>query len=256
MQHLNNYTLARGKVYLGRETTFDQFSQVGEVYTGNSPGFVVNNEAQALDHYSSDGGINELDASATMQVNRGGTLTFDDISGDNLAMYFLGTKATIAQSAGAFTETISGVLQGQFYQLGVSETNPQGVKSLSAVVVKTGATTHAEGDDYEIDTLTGRLYIVPGGAIAGGTSIDVEATKAATSYERVISGSKPVKGRLRYIEDNPAGKNRNFLFPLVELAPNGDFDLKGESWRQMTFSLRVLKRGNLAAIYIDGQPVA
>ena len=256
MQHLNNYTLARGKVYLGRETTFDQFSQVGEMYTGNSPGLVVNNEAQSLDHFGSDGGINELDASATTQVNRGGTLSLDDISGDNLAMYFLGTKATVAQASGAFSETIAGVLQGQFYQLGISAANPQGVKSLSAVTVKTGATTHEEGTDFEIDALTGRLYIVPGGGIAGGSSIDVAATKAATSFERVISGSKPVKGRLRYIEDNPAGKNRNFLFPLVELAPNGDFDLKGESWRQMTFSLRVLKRGSMSAIYIDGQPVS
>ena len=256
MQHLNNYTLSRGKVYLGRETTFDQFATVGEMYTGNSPGFVVNNESQNLDHFGSDGGINELDGSATTQVNRGGSLTLDDISADNLAMYFLGTKAVVSQSAGSLTETLTAVLQGMFYQLGASADNPQGVRGISAVTVKTGATTHSEGEDYEIDTVTGRIYIVPGGGITSGTNIDVEATKAANTRERVISGSKSVRGRMRYVEDNPAGKNRTFLFPMVELSPSGDFDLKAEGWRQMQLSLRVLKRGSMAAIYIDGEPVA
>ena len=42
--------------------------------------------------------------------------------------------------------------------------------------------------------------------------------------------------------------------PLVELSPNGDFDLKGDTWRQIPFNLKVLKRGSLAALYIDGVP--
>lgn len=258
-QHLNNYTLGRGRVYLARETSFDAFDTVGERYTGNSPGHVVNVESTALDHFNSDGGINELDHSVITQVNRSGTLTLDDISADNLLLFFLGSKATISQTAVAVVaEPINGVLPGLYYQLGATLLNPQGVRGVSAVVVSDDATptpaTYDAGDDYELDAETGRIYVVPGGAIAGGTNLRVNYTPVASTRDRIISGSSPVRGRLRYIEDNPSGENRTFLMPLVELSPNGDFDLKGDTWRQIPFNLKVLKRGSLAALYIDGVP--
>lgn len=258
MDHTNNYTLGRGKVYLGRETTFDQFATVGERYVGNSPGFVLNIESTSLDHFNSDGGINELDASVTTQVNRSGTMTLDDISSDNLLLFFLGNKITISQAATAVTnEAINGVIKGLFYQLGATATNPQGVRGIGSVVVTNDAgapVTYTEGDDFEIDTETGRLYIVPDGAIASGTNLLVDYTPVASTRDRVISGSAPVRGRLRYVEDNPAGQNRTFLLPLIEISPNGDFDLKGDSWRQLPFNLKALKRGSMAAVYIDGVP--
>lgn len=258
MDHTNNYTLGRGKVYLGRETTFDQFATIGERYVGNSPGHTLNIESTSLDHFNSDGGINELDASVTTQVNRSGTLTLDDISADNLLLFFLGQKITITQSATAVVgENILAVLPGLFYQLGATATNPQGVRGIGSVTVTNDASTpvsYSEGTDFEIDTDTGRLYIVPGGAIASGTNLLVGYTPVASTRDRVISGSSPVRGRLRYIEDNPAGQNRNFLLPLVEISPNGDFDLKGDTWRQLPFNLKALKRGSMAAVYIDGVP--
>lgn len=258
MDHVNDYVYGRGKIYLGRETTFDQFATVGERYVGNSPGFTLNVESTSLDHFGSDGGINELDASVTTQVNRSGTVTFDDISPDNLLLFFLGSKATINQSATAVVgEAHNAVLPGLFYQLGASATNPQGVRNVGSVTVTNDVqatpTSYVEGDDYEIDVLTGRIYIVPGGAIVAATNLLVGYTPVVSTRDRVISGSSPIKGRLRYIEDNPAGTNRTLLLPLVEIAPNGDLDLKGDTWRQMPFSVKALKRGSLAAVYIDGE---
>ena len=257
--HVNNYTLGRGKLFLARETSFDVFDQVGERYIGNSPGFTLNVESTSLDHFNSDGGINELDASVTLSVNRSGTITLDDISPDNLLMFFLGSKATVAQSSTpVVAEQINGVLPGLFYQLGATATNPQGVRGIGSVTVQDDATPTAAtfdvNDDYEIDTVTGRIYVVPGGAITAGTNLRVGYTPVASSRDRVISGSSPVKGRLRYIEDNPAGENRTFLLPWMEISPNGDFDMKGDTWRQMTFNLKPMKRGSMAALYIDGVP--
>lgn len=256
MDHLNNYTLGRGKVYLGRETTFDQFSSVGELYVGNSPSLMLNIESTSLDHYGSDGGINELDASVTTQVTRNGSMTFDDISPDNLLLFFLGTKATISQSTTAVVgEQHNSVLPGLFYQLGATDTNPQGVRNVGSVTVADdAAATFDEGTDFEVDTQTGRIYIVPGGGIVAGTDLRIGYTPTLSTRTRVISGSKPVRGRLRYIEDNPAGENRTFLLPLVEISPSGDFDLKGDTWRTLPFNLKALKRGSMAAVYIDGEP--
>lgn len=256
--HQNNYTVGRGKLFLARETSFNLFDQVGERYVGNSPGFTLNIESTALDHFGMDGGISELDASVTLSVNRSGTLTLDDISPDNLATFFLGTKATVAQAATPVTgETIDSVVQGLFYQLGATAANPQGVRGIGSVVVTDdGAVpvTFDVNDDYEVDPVTGRLYIVPGGAITSGTNLEVSYTPVASSRDRIISGSTPVKGRLRYIEDNPAGENRTFLLPYMEISPNGDFDLKGDTWRQMVFNLKPMKRTGMAALYIDGVP--
>lgn len=258
--HLNNYTVGRGKLFLARETSFDIFDQAGEMYVGNSPGFTLNVESTALDHFSSDGGINELDASVTLSVNRSGSLTLDDISPENMAMFFLGQKIAVVQSAVAVVgEEIDGVLPGLFYQIGITSTNPQGVRGIGSVVVTNDATptptTYDVDDDYEIDPVTGRIYVVPGGAILAGTNLRVNYTPVASTRDRIISGSQPVKGRLRYVEDNPAGENRTFLLPWMEISPNGDFDLKGDTWRQMVFNLKPMKRGSMAAIYIDGAPV-
>ena len=257
-QHHNEYVLGRGKVYLALETSFDAFDTVGERYTGNSPGHVLNIESQSLDHFNSDGGINELDASVVTQVNRSGTLTLDSIDTDNLTMFFLGTKAVISQVATPVVgEVIENVLPGLYFQLGASLSNPQGVRGVSAVTITNGgspATTYVAGEDYELDAEAGRIYVVPGGDIPAGGDLTIGYTPVASTRDRVISGSKPQRGRLRYIEDNPAGTNRTFLMPLVELSPNGDFDLKGDAWRQIPFNLKVLKRGSLAALYIDGVP--
>lgn len=258
MPQEKNYTLGRGKIYIGRETSFDVFQTVGEFYTGNSPGFSLNIEASTLDHFSSDGGINELDASVTTQVMRSGTMTLDEISPENLELFFLGSRAAIVQSATpVVAEPIPAVIPGLYYQLGVSQSNPQGVREVASITVTDDAGTPAtfdEGDDYEIDELTGRLYVVPGGAILTGTNLRISYTPAASTRSRIISGSRPVRGRMRYVEDNPAGENRTFVFPLVEISPNGDLDLKGDSWRQMPFNLKVLKRVSMEAVYIDGIP--
>lgn len=255
--HTNNYTIGRGKIYLARETVFDTFDRVGERYVGNSPGFTLNVESTSLDHFSSDAGINELDFSATTQVNRSGSVMFDDMSMDNMELFFLGQKSTVSQVATPVAAEIHlAVLPGLYYQLGVSQLTPQGVRGVTAVAVTSspGATAYDLNEDYEVDADTGRIYIVPGGAITAGTGISVAYTPVASTRDRVVSGTRPVRGRMRYIEDNPAGENRTFLLPLVEISPNGDFDLKGDAWRMLTFNIKALKRGSMASVYIDGQP--
>ena len=257
MDHLNNYTLGRGRIFLARETSFSAFNTAGERYVGNSPGFTLNIESTSQDHFSSDSGINELDFSATTQVNRSGSVMFDDMSPDNMELFFMGEKVTVAQVATAVVaESHPSVMQGLFYQLGVSSATPQGVRGVSAVTVTSdpAGTSYTVDVDYEVDALTGRIYIIPGGAILSATGVLVSYTPVASTRSRVVSGSRPTRGRLRYIEDNPAGENRTFLMPLVEIAPSGDFDLKGDSWRQLSFSIKALKRGSMAAVYIDGEP--
>lgn len=259
----NNYTLGRGKLFFARFAPGTRIP-LGERYIGNTPEFNLTIENEELEHFSSDGGIREKDDSIALEVTRSGSLTTDNIVPENVALFFFGTQTTLVDAGGPVSnESIENVEQGYYYQLGQSATRPSGARGIAAdstttpitvVDAATGATVFAETTDYTVDLTTGRLYIVPGGNIANGTDLVVGYTIRASTRPRVISGSTPVEGALRYIADNPKGDNLDYYFPYVQIAPNGDYALKAEEWQAIPFSIEVLKLADREAIYLDGRP--
>lgn len=268
MSDVKNYTLGRGQIF------FDQFKPgtqevSGERYLGNTPEFNLTFESESLDHFSSDEGVREKDDTVQLQVNRSGTLITDHISVDNLALFFFGTATPLSVTGATIEgEALGEVKQGHYYQLGVSDSNPTGHRDLDLLstgpdvkIILEDDTTPTpvvfdEGDDYTIDMVLGRIYIVPGGAIADGTNLFADYKTKTSTRERVISGSAPITGALRFIAKNPKGKNMDYFMPYVSLSPNGDFSLKSEEWQQIPLTVEVLKKGDLAALYVDGRPEA
>jgi hypothetical protein len=259
----NNYTLGRGKLYFARFRPGTRIP-LGERYIGNTPEFSLTIENEELEHFSSDGGIREKDDSIALEVTRSGSLTTDNIDPENVALFFFGEKATLVEAGATITgEAVEEVQQGFYYQLGQTVSRPSGARGIAAdatatpisvVDAATAATVFDEGDDYTVDLATGRLYIVPGGAIANDTDLVVGYTIRPSTRQRVISGSTPVEGALRYIADNPKGDNLDYYFPYVQIAPNGDYALKAEEWQAIPFSIEVLKLADREAIYLDGRP--
>lgn len=252
-----NYTLAKGKLF------FDAFDTngvlTGERYLGNTPGADLTIDSTVLDHYSSESGISEKDMSLVTQIDRKLVITCDDISLENQAMFIIGGVSTLTQVAGpVVAEAIGPVLQDRYYQLGASAGNITGVRNVSAVAVKNGATTYVAGTDYVLDALQARLYIVPGGAIVDATTLAVDYTKAAAVRQQIATSSLEIKsGALRFVADNPRGANRDLYAPKVNLKPNGSMTLKGEKaeWAKLQFDVEFLKRdADTAALYLDGRP--
>lgn len=260
--HPTNYTLGRGKLYFSR---FKPGTKIpaGEAYVGNSPEFNLTIESENLDHFASDEGIREKDDSVALQVTRTGSFTADDIKKDNLAIFFFGAAVLIAASAVTITdEAFADVTQGLYYQLGLTTANPAGAKGLvqhtapaANVIVKVGAVTKAELTDYEIDLVTGRLYIVEGGGILTGDDVLVSYKIGASERDRIISGSTPVEGCLRFIAANPKGKDFDYYMPWVKVTPNGEFNLKGDDWQTIPFNLEILKPTGSEAILMEGRAV-
>lgn len=259
----NNYTVGRGEVYFARFRPGTRIP-LGERYIGNTPELSLTIENEELEHFNSDAGINEKDDSIALSVTRSGSLTTDNIDPENVALFFFGEKTTLVDAGGPVSnESHEGVAQGFYYQLGQSSTRPSGARGISAdstatpitvVDASTAGTVYAETTDYTLDLTTGRLYIVPGGNIADGTDLLVTYTIRASSRPRVISGSTPVEGAMRYIARNPKGENLDYYFPYVQVAPNGDYALKSEEWQSIPFSIEVLKLSDREAIYLDGRP--
>jgi len=268
-----NYTLGRGEIYFARFADAVNFVPAGERYIGNSPELSLTISQEVLDHFSSDRGIREKDASIPLQVDRTGSFSTDNIHPENVAMFFFGESQSVVEAGGTITsETVApeGAEQGLYYQLGVSEARPTGAKGLidtddsnsggSFTVFENDSNSGAgvafvKGTDYEIDYDSGRLYIIPDGGIADGTVLSVTYVIKASTFARVISGSAPVAGAMRYIQINPQGTNFDYYFPYVKVSPNGDYALKGDDWQVIPFNLEILKLTGKEAIYMDGRPI-
>lgn len=251
----NNYTLGRGEMHFGQFRPTTQVPR-GELYLGNTPELGFTAEQETLDHYSSDRGVRIKDESVLLQLDYSGTFVTDNISPDNLAMFFLGESLTqsVVQATGE-TDTFTDVELGRTYQLGTSDSAPSGVRLVENVTVKEGATSLVAGTDFVVNLELGQVTLLEGAtAVENGDDITVTYDVKASTRDRVISRSMTIEGTMRFIAHNPAGRNLDYFMPWVKITPNGDFQLKGDDWQALSFSMEVLKKGSLESIYVDGRP--
>lgn len=258
------YTLGRGKVYIDRypqNVVMTALTQgEGERYIGNTPEFMTNSSSEDLDHYDSDAGVRTKDDSVQLSFDRAGSFTCDNIDSNNIALYFLGDKSTVTQTAATAVTATMTVKRGRFYQLGVSASLPAGVRNVSNVVVKKGvafADTVTMAGNYEVDETLGRLYIeADATGITDDLEIQVTFDVTASTRGQVVSKNRSIYAAIRFVADNPKGVNRDYYFPYVKLSPDGDYNLKGEEWQTMGFTMEILKKAsNIESVYIDERPV-
>lgn len=251
----NNYTLGRGKIFFA-EFAPGTTNPGPEVYLGNTPEFNIAVETEDLDHFSSDAGINELDDSVQLSVNRSGSLITDNISSENLALFFLGDSTLLTQTAQT-GKTFSGTAKlGAYYQLGMTDANPAGDRSVTTLVLTKSATPLVAGVDYELDAALGRFQLLDTATVvADGDAFTGTYNTEAKTRTRVITSSNTKRGALRYVANNPKGDNIDYYMPSTTIAPNGDFALKGDDWIQLGLTVKVLKKAStIEAIYADGRP--
>lgn len=261
-----NYTLGRGKVFFGRfsqaqldagitDTTLPE----GMLYMGNTPEFGQSAAEESLDHFDSDEGVRTKDDSVSLQVDRTGSFQTDNISVKNLALQFMAAGVLSITQAGATGATYQRtVKRGMFYQVGETNVLPTGVRGISNVVVAKGVgfgTNVVSANNWQVDEATGRIYILDAAAdIPDDTLIQITYDAAAGTRQQVQAGSRSIYGALQFVADNPKGTNRDFLYPYVKLTPEGDFQLKGDTWQTMSFNFEALKKGtNIATMYVDGR---
>lgn len=264
----NNYTLGRGRIYYARRDPITG-NLGGERYLGNTPEFNTNFESETHDHYSSDRGIREKDASVILQINRTGSLITDNISPQNVALFFFGSAQALTIAQATVTDeqvgiTGIGVELGMFYQLGSTPANPSGARAVIypgeaatafSMSVQGGAALVA-GTDYVLNAELGRVEILETSpTVQDGDVLTATYTVAASTRTRIISGSSPIEGALRFIAVNPTGKNIDYYMPSVKLSPNGDYALKSDEWQQIPFNVEILKPENQEAVYADDRAV-
>jgi hypothetical protein len=240
-----NYVVGRGKLYFNQFLAGTKTLSGGSRYLGNSPELSLSQDEDKLDHYSSDEGIKVKDASVSLQNDLTGSFSLDDISPENLALWFRGAVETSVIAGGAVVAEPHVAALGTYIQLGLTDANPIGAKNVSLVTVtnvtQANAVVAAAGN-YELDAVTGRILILDDAAdVAEGDDLTIDYTAGAGNEEIVIAAGTTIEGRLEFFAANAAGENRDYLWPYVQIRPDGDFALKGDDWQSMTFSLEVLK---------------
>lgn len=245
------YTLGRGKLFFAAFTPNTTIKAGGRRYIGNSTAFTVTQAEDALDHYDSDEGFKVQDDSITLQNTTTGTLTTDNISSKNLALWYQGSEAqTVVAPGVGQTETITAGLD-EWYALGESDALPQGVGTVANVTVKKGVTAVVALDNWEVDLTRGQIHVLPTAVdIEAGDELIVTFDVTGGEIDFVISSGLTLFGELYFQSTNPKGPVRDVLIPYVKITPNGDYNFKGDDWQAMTFALTVLLLPNRQRLYI------
>lgn len=260
----NLYTLGRGKLYFAQYLP-GTTTPGGERYLGNTPALALTISTDNLDHFSSDQGVKEKDDSVALQTNRTGSFSTDNIDPKNVALFFFGSASALAVTGATVTdEHLDDVVLDTYYQLGTTPSNPSGARALDIhtagppaknIILKKASTEYVEGVDYTVDMARARVYIIPTGTIVAGDDLTVSYKTKTSTRTRIISGSVAIEGALRFVANNPKGVQIDYFLPYVKITPNGDYALKGDDWQVIPFNIEALKKGDLEAIYADGQAV-
>lgn len=254
-----NYALGRGKLFFAMFAAGTQIPADGQMYFGNTPEFSTTSDSEELEHFDSDNGVNEKDDSVTLSNTRTGSFTTDNISLDNVAMFFLGKKSTFAQVQATGQKTNIVAKKGRYYTLGRTAQNPSGARKVTNVTVTkgTGSTNVALAGNFDLDLDLGRIYIEADAPdVTDGDALVITYDQGAYTLERVISSSDEIVGEMYFECTNPKGEKYDYYWPYVKISPNGDFNLKsGDDWMTIPFNIEFLKKSGYETVYITSRAV-
>lgn len=173
-----NYVFGRGVLFFAQ---FDAAGNpMGERDLGNTPGFSINVESERYTHTSSRSGLAKTDVDRVISTTLSGSITIEDMSAENQALFIAGTVRARTQASTPVTgEVLYNIESNRQYQLGATAGNPSGVRGVGSVTLAlreaTTAPAIATSTAYAVGTLlknTTNLFVVT----TAGTSAGVAPT--------------------------------------------------------------------------------
>lgn len=252
VQKSQNFVFGAGNLYVGKRKADGTFE--GQRYIGETPGFGLSVSVNRVDLTGRDcGTVNQRIDSVVTSTEWSANFQFRNMSFENYQMAFQGTKSNVTQAATPVTAVdVLKVEQGLWYQLGRNATNPIGIGEISAFSITT-PTGAVAGTDYEIDLKRGRVYIIPESTkITDGLDLKVSYTPVVQTRTLIASGGDTDEYEIYYESCNPRGKNNRLFIPLASVVLSGDLSFKGDDFLEGSFDAQILKRDDMAQVYIDG----
>lgn len=272
-----NYVLANGRIEFNLfpvENGVEQKAKAkGFRYFGASTELNLTQENETLEHKSTECGFNVTDEEIITSSSLTGSFTLDNISTENLALFFAGEVSNQVQFQSEDRKEVIKLYPSFGYRLGVDVYNPNGVFDATVTKIELFADEESAKSgnsptdtlvvdiDYEFEPEMAYLMI---GDRDTTKKVSVDGTWAVVSYDLkdskrdvVISKNQSIVGSLLFRGCNAKGENRQYFLPKVRLSANGDFALKGgEEWSTLGFNLTALQEDGSAMLYINGQPTS
>ncbi len=264
---VNNYRVGRGSLIFYRRR--EDGSYEGGRKIGNAPGFAVAVESENITHDSSETGLAERDLDIPLRVTRTGTMTVDNLSRANIAIFLGADVGTVTQSGSPVTgEAILKVQPDRTYQLG---TTVSGVRNVSSVTVTVNATARANstayivGQIYRPATANGHVYIctVAGTSASSPPSFTTDGTTFTdgTATFKDIGDIASLANETDYLLEDKLGMVSTLTTGKIATAyanalaavPSGAFSLNlavdytpaATSWEQIATGASAVVRGKL-----------
>lgn len=258
-----DYLLGRGIIYLA---PLDANSLPGAYRDlGNSPAFSITVESEELLHQLSRTGLRVTDKRITLSQDISLSFQLDEISHDNLALFFTGTTASITNPAVAGVGTMMAPIAitanaelGRWYDLKTAYTgagNPTSFSADSIPKIRRTSGTPMDlvlGTDYEIDRQMGRVFLKHN-AVNVAAADDIAWYSAAdASAPATLQLMRALKGTvadyaLKFIAENPANASEKieYEFHSVQISADGDLSLIGDEFSVVGFSGSAQKNTNV-----------
>lgn len=234
--------LGKGKLYIDRLTSAG--ARTGERFIGNVTELTLAVAPETKEMYSSaEAGAPLLAKDVIRQKH---TLAFKttEMTVENMALFLLGNEGLIEQTGDDVTaEAIDGVLQDRYYPLAYR--NIDVTTEGKIPVVKDDKTptptTFDVDDDYTIDAVTGRIYIVPGGAIADKTNLKIDYTYKTVKLAKVTAAAVgTITAFMRFIGDPTRGPKLDAEIWCVSIAPDGTLGFIADDYGAFGFTAEIL----------------
>jgi hypothetical protein len=223
---------------------------LGFRHLGNCTNFALTMETEVLEHFSSRTGIRSIDREIILTQKCGVSITLDENSYQNLALWLSGAATAAVTNPARTTVTnqliSSSAFKGFTYQLVNSSGDRLMDTATGTLVVKAGPTTGQEntltlGTDYEHDSKWGLIFLIPGGGVTDTWKVTYTYTTAsnekAIDTVDILTQTK-ISGFLRFIMINAANSDKQEILDLhsVTLKADGEMQRIGDEFASMTFT--------------------
>jgi len=233
--------LGRGRLYLDRLTS--PGARTGGRFVGNCTTFQVTPNVEKVEMFSSTEKAAPRLASDVIRQTFELEARLHEFSKENLALGLLGDTATLSQSAGGpiVNETIV-VKKDHYFQLGATEATKR--RAVTGVVVTgvAGVPVYVLNTDYKVDAVRGEIYIISGGAIAEGASIEVDYSFSAISTGDVVRAGTfgSIDAFVRFIGDPKRGPAVEVEIWKCSFSPDAALGLISDEYGGITLKGEVL----------------
>ena len=107
------------------------------------------------------------------------------------------------------------------------------------VLVKEGLVWKVPGADFSVDSVTGRILVGNSTTLVGAGVVYFANSESTYKKIKTLSNTA-LKGKIRFISDNPEGSEYSFQAWNCSLKPNGDTAFISDNWATVKFTCEIL----------------